>query len=138
MNGFDFLGAGIAGIIGFLVGAAWDAPFTFGPLAIRFRPDLVDRLGTDLKLHWLRYSAGLIASLIQAYTLLALLLYFHHLNLATALGLGAWLWLGFTVAPSLIDAAFNQRPLRGWMVDMSHRLIVTLIIAMILGVWPSP
>lgn len=130
---FSYTGALIAGVVGFIVGAAWYAPFTFGPLWLRYNPAALDQLTGGGRIQ--RYLIALISSLVQAFVLAVMLAEASEPDLGVALVLGFLLWLGFTAAPSLADSLLSRRPMGGWAVDIGHRLLVTLAIAFVLGVW---
>ncbi len=126
----------VSGIAGFAVGAVWFAPFTFGPLWLRYNPVLTEEIEHPSSKRLREYTAALAGSLIQAAVLALMLAYVRAPGLGTALWLGFLLWLGFTAAPSLVDALFSRRPTAGWLVDAGHRLAVTLVMAFLLGAWP--
>jgi len=130
---FSYTGALVAGVIGFIVGAAWYAPFTFGPLWLRYNPAALDNITAGGKLQ--RYVVSLAGSLVQAFVLAIVLAATSQPDLGAALVFGFLLWLGFTAAPSLVDYLLSRRPMGGWAVDISHRLLVTLAVAFVLGVW---
>lgn len=142
LDSFNFLSTSVAGLVGFALGAIWYAPFTFGPLWLRSNPNALERLATADRIK--RDLIALISSLIQAFVLALLLAAVtRHPTLAISMVLGFLLWLGFTAAPSLADSLLSRRPLTswatdfgpGWAIDTGHRLLVTLGIAFIIGVW---
>lgn len=131
---FSYSGALIAGVVGFILGAIWYAPFTFGPMWLRYNPVDLDQLTAGGRLQ--RYLIALISSLVQSFVLAVVLAAAAPKpELGVALVLGCLLWLGFTAAPSLADSLLSRRPMGGWAVDIGHRLLVTLGIAFVLGVW---
>lgn len=131
----NYLAIAVAGVAGFVVGAVWYLPFTFGPLWLRANPDVLKELEAGGRLP--RYAVALVASLLQA-GVLALMLSFapRDAGLGTALAAGLLLWLGFTAAPSLTDALIARRRLSGWLVTVGHRLLATLVMAFLLAAWP--
>ncbi|HET6654858.1 MAG TPA: DUF1761 domain-containing protein [Gammaproteobacteria bacterium] len=131
---FSYVHALVAGVFGFVLGAIWYAPFTFGPLWLRYNGAALDTLASGGRLQ--RYLIALISSLVQAFVLaIVLAAATSEPELGIALVLGFLLWLGFTAAPSLADSLLSRRPMAGWAVDIGHRLLVTLGIAFVLGVW---
>lgn len=136
MNAFEALGAIVAGLAGFAAGAMWYAPFTFGPLWLRFAPEALERL-EHISPHRLRqYAVALLASFVQSFALAALLLFAGRSDLGFALGLAGLVWLGFIASASLMDGIFRRRLASDWLIDMGHRLLVLLTIAIVLGLWP--
>lgn len=136
MTPFEILAAGVAGIAGFIAGAIWYAPFTFGPLWLRFAPEAIETLEHTPPRRLAHYGVALVASLVQAFALEALLIFGGHSDLGFALGMAGLVWLGFTASASLVDGLFRRRLARDWMVDMGHRLLVLVVIALVLGLWP--
>ncbi|MGH8126897.1 MAG: DUF1761 domain-containing protein [Gammaproteobacteria bacterium] len=136
MTPFEAFGAIIAGLAGFIAAAVWYAPFTFGPLWLRFAPDALDRMEHTLARRLSHYFIALTASWVQAFALEALLLFCHWQGLGYALALAGLVWLGFCASSSLMDGLFRRRLAHDWMLDMGHRLLVLVAIAIVLGLWP--
>jgi len=136
MNAFEALAAIVAGLAGFVAGAVWYAPFTFGPLWLRFAPDAFEKLEHTPPRKLARYGVALLASLVQAFALEALLIYCGRDDLGFTLALAGVVWFAFTASASLMDGLFRRRMARDWMVDMGHRLLVLVTIAIVLGLWP--
>ncbi|MNC97324.1 hypothetical protein D3C83_149460 [compost metagenome] len=53
------------------------------------------------------------------------------------LGCALLLWLGFTAAPSFVDALESRRPPVSWLVDAGHRLVAALAMGAVLALWPN-
>lgn len=136
MSGFEALAAVVAGLAGFVAGAVWYAPFTFGPLWLRFAPEAFETLEHTPPRKLARYGVALTASLVQAFALEALLILCGSWDLGFALALAALVWFAFTASASLMDGLFRRRLARDWLVDMGHRLLVLMTIALVLGLWP--
>ena len=136
MTGYEALAAAVAGFAGLFAGAIWYAPFTFGPLWLRFAPEALERLEHTPPRRLARYGVALVASLVQAFALEALLIFCRRWDLGFALATAALVWFAFTASASLMDGIFRRRLARDWLVDMGHRLLVLLTIAIVLGLWP--
>jgi hypothetical protein len=125
----------VAGIGGFIVGAVWYLPFTFGPLWLKSNPHVIQDMESGGRLQ--RYGIAMVCSIVQAFVLAVCLLYAgKDAGLGTALLVGCLLWLGFTLAPSLVDTLISRRKLTGWLVDAGHRLLAILVMAFLLTAWP--
>jgi hypothetical protein len=124
----------IAGFVGFALAGIWYAPFTFGPLWMRYNPDVIEEI--ELANSPRAYITALIGCLIQALIFGIFLAFAGNPPLGMSLWLGFLLWLGFTAAPALVDVLFSRQPTSGWAVHAGRRLAVTLIMAFVLGVWP--
>ncbi len=136
MSAFQVLGTLVAGLAGFAAAAVWYAPFTFGPLWLRFAPDALDRMEHTLARRLSRYATALAASWVQAFALKGLLIFCGHEDLGFALAMAGLVWLGFCASSSLMDGLFRRRLAPDWMLDMGHRLLVLVAIAIVLGLWP--
>ncbi|MGB9430414.1 MAG: DUF1761 domain-containing protein [Gammaproteobacteria bacterium] len=125
----------VAGIGGFIVGAVWYLPYTFGPLWLKANPHALEDLESGGR--WQRYSIALICSIVQAWVLALVLIHAgHDAGLGTALIAAVLLWLGFIVAPTLTDTLIARRKPAGWLVDSGHRLLAILVMAFLLAAWP--
>ncbi len=136
MTGFEVLAAVVAGLAGFIAGAMWYAPFTFGPLWLRFAPEALEQIEHTPPRRIARYGVALMASLAQAFALQALLIFSNRFDLGFALAMAGLVWFAFTASASLMDGIFRRRLARDWLVDMGHRLLVLATIAVVLGLWP--
>lgn len=131
----NYLAVVVAGFGGFIVGAVWYLPFTFGPLWLKANPHVLQELESGGRLQ--RYVIALLSSIVQAWVLaLCLIRVAPDAGLGTALVAGLLLWLGFTAAPSLVDALISRRRVTGWLVDTGHRLLAMLVMAFLLSAWP--
>jgi Protein of unknown function (DUF1761) len=121
----------VAGVGGFIVGAVWYLPFTFGPLWLKANPHLLQDIETGGR--WQHYLLALVCSIFQAWVLALCLGYAgRDAGLGTALVAGVLLWLGFTAAPSLVDTLISRRSTIAWMLDTGHRLLAILVMAFLL------
>ncbi len=136
MTALEVLGAIVAGLAGFVAGAVWYAPFTFGPLWLRFAPEAFERAEHISPRRLRQYAVALLASFVQSFALAALLLFSGRTGLGFSLALAGMVWLGFVASASLMDGIFRRRLASDWLLDMGHRLLVLVVIAIILGLWP--
>ncbi|MDE2234233.1 MAG: DUF1761 domain-containing protein [Gammaproteobacteria bacterium] len=127
----NYLAVVLAGLGGFMVGAVWYLPFTFGPLWLKANPHLLQEIESGGR--WQRYLVALVCSILQAFVLALCLAFMgRDAGLGTALAAGVLLWLGFTAAPSLVDTLISRRSTAAWMLDTGHRLLAILVMAFLL------
>lgn len=127
---FNIVAVLVAAAAGFAVGGIWYAPFLFGPLWSRMSPLEEDQRGSS---GTREYAVSVACAIVQALVLYLILLATETLAIAPALWTGFLLWAGFTAAPSLSEAVFTRRPVGTWLVDSAHRLVVTLVMAVVLS-----
>lgn len=131
----NYIAVVAAGVGGFVVGAVWYLPFTFGPLWLKANPHVLEYLESGGRLQ--RYTVALLSSIVQAWVLALCLVYAgRNAGLGTALAAAVLLWLGFTATPSLVDTLISRRKISGWLVDTGHRLLAILMMAFLLTAWP--
>ena len=125
----------VAGSVGFAVGGLWYAPFAFGPLWLRYTTVKPEDLQAAVALG--PTLAAFVGVIVQAAVLAVVMGVAHSEGFASALGIATLLWLGFTAAPSLVDALEARRPLLSWFVDAGHRLAAAWAMALVLASWPA-
>lgn len=131
----DLVAVVIAGSVGFAVGGLWYAPFAFGQLWLRYTTVSAEDLQRSAALGPTAIALG--AAVVQAAILLLVLRAAHIEGPGQVLGTVLLLWLGFTAAPSFVDALEARRPLVSWLVDAGHRLAAALAMGAVLALWPN-
>ena len=124
----------IAGSVGFAIGGLWYAPFAFGQLWLRQTTVSAEDLQRSAELGPTTIALG--AAMVQAAVLALVLKAARVEGPAPVLGTALLLWLGFTAAPSFVDALESRRPLVSWLVDAGHRLAAALAMGAVLAFWP--
>jgi hypothetical protein len=124
----------IAGSVGFAVGGLWYAPFAFGQLWLRYTTVSADDLQRSAALGPTAIALG--AAVAQAAVLLLVLKAARIEGPDQVTATVLLLWLGFTAAPSFVDALEARRPLVSWLVDAGHRLVAALAMGAVLALWP--
>lgn len=130
----DLIAVVIAGSVGFAIGGLWYAPFAFGQLWLRHTTVSADDLQRSAELGPTSIALG--AAVAQAAVLALVLNAAHIEGPGPVLGTVLLLWLGFTAAPSFVDALESRRPLVSWLVDAGHRLAAALAMGAVLALWP--
>jgi hypothetical protein len=133
--GSDLVAVVIAGSVGFAVGGLWYAPFAFGQVWLRHTTVSAEDLQRSASFGPTAIALG--AAIAQAAVLRLVLVAAHIAEPAQVLGCALLLWLGFTAAPSFVDALEARRPLVSWLVDAGHRLAAALAMGAVLALWPG-
>ena len=131
----DLVAVVIAGSVGFAIGGLWYAPFAFGQLWLRHTTVSAEDLQHSAELGPTAIALG--AAIAQAAVLALVLKAARIEGPAPVLGTVLLLWLGFTAAPSFVDALESRRPLVSWLVDAGHRLAAALAMGAVLALWPN-
>lgn len=131
----DLVAVVIAGSVGFAVGGLWYAPFAFGQVWLRHTTVSAEDLQRSAAFGPTAIALG--AAVVQA-AVLALVLEVARIDgPGQVLGAVLLLWLGFTAAPSFVDALEARRPLVSWLVDAGHRLASALAMGVVLALFPG-
>lgn len=130
----DLFAVVIAGSVGFAVGGLWYAPFAFGQVWLRHTTVSEEDLQRSAAFGPTAIALG--AAVAQAAVLALVLEVAHIEGPSQVLGTVLLLWLGFTAAPSFVDALEARRPLVSWLVDAGHRLVAALAMGAVLVLVP--
>jgi len=131
----DLVAVVIAGSVGFAVGGLWYAPFAFGQVWLRHTTVSAEDLQRSAAFG--PTALALFAAIAQAAVLRFVLSAARIEQPAQVLGCALLLWLGFTAAPSLVDALESRRPPVSWLVDAGHRLAAALAMGAVLAFYPK-
>ena len=131
----DLVPVVIAGSVGFAIGGLWYAPFAFGQIWLRHTTVSAEDLQRSAAFGPTVIALG--AAVAQAAVLALVLRLARIEGPAPVLGTVLLLWLGFTAAPSFVDALESRRSLVSWLVDAGHRLVAALAMGAVLGLWPN-
>lgn len=124
----------VAAVGAMVVGAVWYAPSVFGKSWQKLT-------GLDNKKAQANASTVILAaaviSLITAYVLAHVAYlsnyFFQNSFLQDSLAAAFWVWLGFVAARFLTHAAFEQRPAKLSMINISYELVTLLTMGLIIG-----
>ncbi len=130
-----------AALIGMGIGALWVSPVMFAHEWMRllgFSGRDVDQKTNIPKSSFSPPVAMLVEFvmlLITSYVLAAFSLTLGISSLAGALALGFWLWLGFQLPVLFTTVLFERRPMKLFLINASHRLVVLLVMSLVVGLW---
>lgn len=117
-----------------VVGSIWYAKSVFGKQWMK----LIGKSEKELAKNGMwPIPATLIASFLTAYILAHVSFlshkFFGHSFLQDTLTTAFWLWLGFIAARMITHDAFEGRPWRLTVMNLTHELITVMVMALIIG-----
>lgn len=121
-----------AGVAAIVIGYAWYHPWVFGRAWMRFNgvtPEMAERGARRVHLY---EAIGFIACLVIAYVIRALLLGLAISDVASAVHLGFFLWLGFAAPILLGSVLWEHRPLNLYFINAGYWLIALITMSVIL------
>lgn len=126
----------LAMVSSMIVGSIWYAPGVFGKTWIKLaRIDMKKDKGSVFK----PIAVTLVVSLITAYILAHVSYlsnqFFHHSFLQDSLMTAFWMWLGFTAARFITHDAFEGRPTKLTVLNISHELVTIMLMGLIIGLF---
>ena len=78
---------------------------------------------------------GFISMLVMAYVLAHVVAFAQAATFADALMAGFWTWLGFIATVLLGTVLWEGKPVKLYLINVSHYLVVLLVMASILVMW---
>jgi hypothetical protein len=132
MLGINYVAVLVAALSGFAVGAIWYGPLFGKHWMLVAGPQNEENPRFNVPgIYALTFLLSLLAAVIMA-------LVMHQVHASGALAgarIGALLWLGFILTVRVTEAMFNGTNMRLVMIDAGYRLIWTVVMGVILGVW---
>ena len=132
----NYLAVIVAAIVSFVIGMAWYSPPVFGKVWMKAN-NFNEKYMKEK--HKKGMAKGLVGSIIGALIMGFVLSVSIHLTQATtitsALLIGGFLWLGFIVTSSLNKVLWEGKPVKLYLVDVLHHLVVILVMSAIFVYW---
>ena len=123
----------IAMLSSMAVGSIWYSRGVFGNTWIKLAKINMSKNGSAV----LPIVATAIVSLVTAYVLAHVAFlsnqFFHNSFLQDAVTTAFWLWLGLTAARFITHDAFEGRPVKLTVINISHEFVTILIMGAIIG-----
>ena len=127
------LAVALAALVPFIIGAAWYAPFLFGPWWERAHGyDDPARKAELMAAAPRNYIASLVAYLVLALVLRFLLYRLAASDAGSALRLAFLTWAGFAATIGLTSVLFSLQPVSLWAIDAGFQLVYMCLMALIL------
>lgn len=124
----------ICGLIAMGVGSLWYSPMLLGKMWM----EGVDKSEEELQKEFnpiKSYGLSFISHLFIAYSLAQLLAHCNAGTVAEGIRMSFLCWIGFIVAPMVINSLFEGRSTKLVLVDSGYHLILLLLFGVILGGW---
>ena len=124
----------VCGVIAMGVGSLWYSPILLGHTWM----EALDKSEEELKKDFnpvKTFGLSFIGHLFIAYSLAQLMAHTNANTVSEGIRLSFLCWIGFIVAPMMINSLFEARSKKLLLVDTGYHLIVLLIFGVILGAW---
>ena len=125
----------VSAIVGFGIGGLWYSPLLFGKTWMK----LINITQKEMKANKDKAKKGYIfmfvALLVMAYALSLFVNYAGATTLTAGLLVGFWAWLGFVATVLLGGFLWENKPFSLYLINVSHYLVVLVVMGAILAVW---
>ncbi len=131
----NYLAVVLAMLSTMVVGSIWYARSVFGNTWIKLaKVDMSKGSQSDV---WKPIATTAVVSLISAYVLAHVTYlsnqFFGHSFLQDALTTAFWMWLGFTAARFITHDAFEGRPVKLTVLNISNELVTFMTMGLVIG-----
>lgn len=129
----NWLAITLATISSMVVGTIWYAKPVFGTAWIKLaRIDEKNMANSGVAIG-LTFVVSFITAFVLAHVSYLSNAYFHNSFLQDALTTGFWLWLGLVAARFITHDAFENRPRKLTLMNISHEFVTVMVMVLIIG-----
>lgn len=130
--GVNYLAVIVAAVLAMVIGFAWYSPQVLGTRLMAYLGTTQAQLGNPGPIG---AAVGVLAALVNAWTLAVLSLNLGATKLADGLMLGVLCWLGFMATITAAQISFEKKPWGLWAVNNGHNVLVQIVMAAIVTLW---
>jgi len=125
----------VSAIVGFVIGGLWYSPLLFGKTWMKLMNITQKEMKANKDKAKKGYIFMFVALLVMAYTLALFVNYAGATTLTAGLLVGFWAWLGFVATVLLGGFLWENKPFSLYLINVSHYLVVLVVMGAILAVW---
>lgn len=127
----------LATISSMIVGSVWYAPSAFGNTWVKLAKINTKTMGQGAaKAIILTFIVSFVTAYVLAHVASLSNVYFQNSFLQDSLTTAFWLWLGLTAARFITHDAFERRPFKLTLLNITHELVTLEVMALIIGLIP--
>ncbi|HKX72810.1 MAG TPA: DUF1761 domain-containing protein [Candidatus Saccharimonadales bacterium] len=129
----SWLAVVLATLSSMVVGSIWYAKPVFGNAWIKLARLDEKNMANPVVAIGLTLVVSFLTAFVVAHVTQLSNAYFHNSFLQDALTTGFWLWLGLVAARFITHDAFENRPWKLTLMNISHEFVTIMIMALIIG-----
>jgi len=134
----NYLAVLVAGVASTVIGMIWYAPSVFGKQWAELSGISAKQQEEAMKKGMAKMMVlALVAQLVMALVLSQIAQAFAVTDVASALQLGFWTWLGFVATTTLSGVLWEGKKPMLWVLNNSYWLLSILVISLIVGLWAA-
>ena len=132
----NYLAVLVSAVASMIIGGLWYSPLLFGKLWIKLSNVTPKQIEEAKKKGMTKaYILMFISSLVMAYIIAHFVDYVQAVDMITALQLTFWIWLGFIVTVLLSSVLWEGKPVKLFLINISHYLVSIGVMSIILSLW---
>lgn len=126
----------VSAIIAMAIGALWYSPLLFGKTWMKLMKFSEKDINEAKKKGMIKsYITSFVSTLIMVYIVGYLIDITDTINLISGAILGILFWLGFIATTMINGVLWKNKPIKLYILNISHYFIVLIIAGIILTVW---
>jgi hypothetical protein len=126
----------VAGVLSMAIGAFWYSPAGFGKQWMKLmgftKKDLNEAKEKGMGKS---YALAFLSTLVMSYVLAVFVGFANAATILNGAVVGFWLWLGFIATTMLGIVLLQNKPVKLYVLNIAHYLVVMLVTGAILAVW---
>lgn len=132
----NYLAVFVTTIISMGIGALWYSPLLFGKLWMKLTGITTQDMDKAKKKGMAKnYIIGFVSTLLMIYILSHFVDYTEAKTPIQGALTGFWLWLGFIATTSINTVLWEGKPLKLYILNNAHILVILILMGTILAVW---
>jgi hypothetical protein len=133
--GIDYLAVVVAAVAAYAVGAVWYSPMGFGKYWMKLQG--IDKNNMPkMPLSMTQAMAlGFVFTLLMSYVFAHFVVLVGVTDIASALTLGFWTWLGFGVPVLSYSWLYEGKSAKLFLFNSAHLLVALLAMSLVYGLW---
>lgn len=132
----NYLAVIIAAIASMIIGALWYSPILFGKqwmVIMGFSEEHLEEMKREGM--GKSYAISFVASLIMSFVIAQIVETWNAIDIGDAFEITILVWLGFIVTILLNSVLWERRPVRLYLINISHYFVAILVMAIIITYW---
>lgn len=128
---FHYLAILVAAVVKMFLGSVWYNPNFLGKKWAEVHKFEESTLHAGA----LQYLGAFLNSLVMAWALGSILIFFEVTTISSALCLGFWIWLGFIATTQFSGVLWAKKPFTAYLIDAGFFLVGILAMSVVFGIF---
>jgi hypothetical protein len=133
----NYLSVFVTAIIAFFIGALWYSPILFGNAWLKLINVKIDKKAIEKrnKSMWKTMIGGFLTTFVLVFMTDLFLNFLNIVKFSQGLTVGFLIWSGFLATTMFNIVLYEQKPVKLYLINSMHYLVVLMVSAGILAAW---